>query len=53
MLEAADDFTIDVTWTIDPLAALLLSGQWEVSAYVEGIGGAAPESRSAPPRSWR
>jgi len=44
-LEAADNFTIDVTWNIDALAALLLSGRWEVTAYVEGIGGAAPEQQ--------
>ncbi len=45
VLEAADPFTIDVSWTIDPLAALLLGGQWEVAAYVEGIGGTAPEQQ--------
>ncbi len=38
VLEAASPFTIDATWSIDPLAALLLGGQWEVAAYVESIG---------------
>ena len=38
VLEAADNFTIDVSWTVDPLFALLAGGQWEVAAYVESIG---------------
>jgi hypothetical protein len=38
VLDAGKDFTIDVEWTIDPVTAGLLAGQWEVSAYVESIG---------------
>jgi hypothetical protein len=38
VLEAASPFTIDATWSIDPVAALLLGGQWEVAAYVESVG---------------
>ena len=38
VLDAGLDFTVDATWVIDPLAALLLGGQWEVAAYVESIG---------------
>jgi hypothetical protein len=45
VLEAALDFTIDVSWRIDALTALLLGGQWELTAYVEGIGGAAFEGQ--------
>lgn len=45
VLEASAQFTIDVSWNIDALAALLLGGQWEVAAYVEGIGGVAPEQQ--------
>ncbi|TWF75361.1 hypothetical protein FHX44_111245 [Pseudonocardia hierapolitana] len=45
VLEAGLDFAIDVSWTIDPLAALLLGGQWELTAYVEGIGGTAFEGQ--------
>lgn len=46
VLEAADRFTIDVSWTVDPLFALLAGGDWEVAAYVEGIGGpGAPEQQ--------
>ncbi|MDN5861593.1 MAG: hypothetical protein L0H84_23575, partial [Pseudonocardia sp.] len=45
VLEAADAFTIGVSWTVDALFALLAGGQWEVAAYVEGIGGAAPEQQ--------
>lgn len=45
VLEAALDFTIDVSWSIDALTALLLGGQWELTSYVEGIGGAAFEGQ--------
>jgi hypothetical protein len=38
VLDAGLEFTIDAKWSIDPLAALLLGGQWEVAAYVESIG---------------
>lgn len=45
VLEAADPFTINVSWNVDALFALLTGGQWEVAAYVEGIGGVAPEQQ--------
>ena len=45
VLEAGDDCTIDVSWTVDPLFALIGAGQWELAGYVEGIGGAAPEQQ--------
>jgi hypothetical protein len=45
VLEAGLTFTIDVSWQIDALAALLLGGAWEVTAYVEGIGSAAFEGQ--------
>jgi hypothetical protein len=38
VLDASVPFHIDCSWTISPLAALLLGGQWELSAYVESIG---------------
>jgi len=38
VLEAGTPFQIKVKWSIGPLAALLLGGQWTVSAYVESIG---------------
>jgi hypothetical protein len=38
VLEANADFRIDVLWSIDPISALLLGGQWELAAYVESIG---------------
>jgi hypothetical protein len=47
VLEAAKDFTIDASWSIDPAAALLLGGQWEVAAYVESVG-QGPEQQVGP-----
>lgn len=38
VLEAGAQFTIDCSWSISPLAALLLGGQWQLAAYVESIG---------------
>ncbi|HEY3713772.1 MAG TPA: hypothetical protein VGL39_04520 [Jatrophihabitantaceae bacterium] len=38
VLEAAAPFTIQCSWTISPLAALLLGGQWQLAAYVESMG---------------
>jgi len=38
VLDAGKKFTVDAKWHIDPLAALLLGGQWEVAAYVESVG---------------
>jgi hypothetical protein len=38
VLDAGLPFTIHAEWTIDPLAALLLGGEWQVAAYVESIG---------------
>ena len=38
VLEASEDFSIKTGWSIDALSAVLLGGQWEVSAYVESIG---------------
>ena len=42
VLEANQPFTIQCSWNISALAALLLGGQWQVAAYVESIG-AGPE----------
>lgn len=47
VLEAAKDFTINASWSIDPAAALLLGGQWEVAAYVESVG-QGPEQQVGP-----
>jgi hypothetical protein len=47
VLEAASPFTINATWSIDPAAALLLGGQWEVAAYVESVG-QGPEQQVGP-----
>jgi hypothetical protein len=47
VLEAAANFTIDATWSIDPAAALLLGGQWELAAYVESVG-QGPEQQVGP-----
>jgi hypothetical protein len=38
VLDAGLQFTIRTAWSIDPLAALLLGGDWQVAAYVEAIG---------------
>jgi hypothetical protein len=38
VLEASAPFTVHSTWSISPLAALLLGGQWQLAAYVESIG---------------
>ncbi len=38
VLEASAPFTIQCTWSISALAALLLGGQWQLAAYVESIG---------------
>ena len=47
VLEAGDPFTVHADWTISPLAALLLGGQWELTAYVESIG-PGPEQQVGP-----
>ena len=39
--------TIHADWTISPLAALLLGGDWQLAAYVESIG-AGPEQQVGP-----
>lgn len=49
VLEAGQIINISVSWTISPLAALLLGGQWEVSAYVESMG-PGPEQQVGPTR---
>ena len=38
VLEASAPFTIQCSWSISALAALLLGGQWQLAAYVESIG---------------
>ena len=38
VLEAGKQFTIRVNWTVSPLAARLLGGEWQLAAYVESIG---------------
>jgi hypothetical protein len=38
VLEAAAPFTIQCSWTISALAALLLGGEWQLAAYVESMG---------------
>ena len=47
VLEAGAPFTVHADWTISPLAALLLGGQWELAAYVESIG-PGPEQQIGP-----
>lgn len=47
VLDAGTPFTIDATWQVSPLAALLLGGQWEIAAYVESVG-AGPERQIGP-----
>ena len=47
VLEAAAPFTIQCSWTISPLAALLLGGQWQLAAYVESMG-PGPEQEVGP-----
>jgi hypothetical protein len=47
VLEASAPFTIQCSWTISPLAALLLGGQWQVAAYVESMG-PGPEQEVGP-----
>ena len=44
VLEANQPFTIQASWNISALAALLLGGQWQLAAYVESIG-AGPEQQ--------
>jgi hypothetical protein len=50
VLDAGTQFTINATWQVSPLAALLLGGQWEIAAYVESVG-AGPEQQIGPTRS--
>jgi hypothetical protein len=38
VLDAGRPFLVEARWSVDPLSASLLGGQWEVSAYVESIG---------------
>ena len=38
VLDAGLPFMINADWTISPLAALLMGGNWEVAAYAEAIG---------------
>jgi hypothetical protein len=38
VLDAGLPFMINADWTISPLAALLMGGDWEVAAYAEAIG---------------
>lgn len=47
VLEANQPFTIQVDWTLSPLAAALLGGQMLLAAYVESIG-AGPEQQVGP-----
>lgn len=47
VLEANQPFTVHAQWTISPLAALLLGGDWDVAAYVESIG-PGPEQQVGP-----
>jgi len=47
VLEAAQPFTITTSWKVSALAALLLGGEWRVSAYVESIG-PGPEQQVGP-----
>jgi hypothetical protein len=37
VLDAGQQFTIDCSWSVSALAALLLGGDWQVAAYVEAI----------------
>jgi hypothetical protein len=48
VLDAGTQFTINATWQVSPLAALLLGGQWEIAAYVESVG-AGPEQQIGVP----
>lgn len=43
VLDAGLPFTIRCNWSIDPLAALLFGGDWQVAAYVEAIGPGAEQ----------
>ncbi len=47
VLEADQPFSINAQWTVSPLAALLLGGDWEVAAYVESVG-PGPEQQIGP-----
>ncbi|RSM48402.1 hypothetical protein DMB66_46345 [Actinoplanes sp. ATCC 53533] len=38
VLEAGAPFRIDTDWSVDALTALLLGGEWTVTAYVESVG---------------
>jgi hypothetical protein len=44
VLEAGAPFQVEAEWEINPVAALLLGGQWVVTVYVESIG-QGPERR--------
>ncbi|HEY9349088.1 MAG TPA: hypothetical protein VIP75_00240 [Acidothermales bacterium] len=43
VLDAGLPFTIQCSWNISALAALLLGGEWQVAAYVEAIGPGAEQ----------
>ena len=43
VLDAGLQFTIRTSWSIDPLAALLMGGDWQVASYVEAIGPGAEQ----------
>jgi hypothetical protein len=47
VLDAGVQFTIHAEWSIDPVAALHLGGDWQVAAYVESIG-PGPEQQVGP-----
>jgi hypothetical protein len=47
VLEAGQQIRVQAEWTISPLAALLLGGDWQLAAYVESIGG-GPEQQIGP-----
>jgi hypothetical protein len=47
VLDAGLPFTVNADWTISPLAALLMGGNWDVAAYVEAIG-PGPEQQVGP-----
>ena len=47
VLDVGTQFTINATWHVSPLAALLLGGRWEIAAYVESVG-TGPEQQIGP-----
>jgi hypothetical protein len=47
VLEAGQQIRVQAEWTISPLAALLLGGDWQLAAYVESICG-GPEQQIGP-----